>query len=362
MAVLVEAVSVFAVLQELAEKGRLDVEDFRYMAGRGGKEKDKAARLLVDKDFAGFLIGKGGEKIRRLRDQTGAVLQFRGPAEEVALKLQQEQRVLDIRGRPGERDQAVRAALQEMEAAATTLLVPLAVPEALVEEAVKSAGVTMRYDITSLDERAVVLEGDAANRLAAVLALLAKADAYGSAKVAKPSAAAPAEAAPELVPKPGPERKLEPESGKVYSFEEFQKAFAAEYSEKDIEDYWRDACQAIPASPEGSGRQTQPPAAARATAAAPTAAATEVTVAPRTAAEAPATGAPASAPAATVRAPATTAPVTEAPNGIRSPAAICSGHIAEALCWKTPQSLSSTCCFQAKLFEAHWSHMATSQR
>lgn len=357
MAVLVEAVSVFAVLQELAEKGRLDVEDFRYMAGRGGKEKDKAARLLVDKDFAGFLIGKGGEKIRRLREQTGAVLQFRGPAEEVALKLQQEQRVLDIRGRPGERDQAVRAALQEMEAAATTLLVPLAVPEALVEEAVKSAGVTMRYDITSLDERAVVLEGDAANRLAAVLALLAKADAYGSAKVAKPSAAPPAEAAPELVPKPGPERKLEPESGKVYSFEEFQKAFAAEYSEKDIEDYWRDACQAIPASPETSGRQTQPPAAARATAAAPTAAATEVTVAPRTAAEAPATGAPASAPAATVRAPA-----TEALNGIRSPAAICSGHIAEALCWKTPQSLSSTCCFQAKLFEAHWSRMATSQR
>ena len=201
------------------------------------------------------MIGKGGEKIKRLRDQTGAVLQFRGPTEEVALKLGQEQRVLDIRGRPGDRDQAVKAALQELEASTTTLLVPLAVPEALVEEAVKSAGVSMRYDVTSLDERAVVLEGDTANRLAAVLALLAKADEYGSAKVAKPVTPPPAPREPEAAapaPKPGPERKLEPESGKVYTFEEFQKAFAVEYSEKDIEDYWRDACQAIPASPEGS--------------------------------------------------------------------------------------------------------------
>ena len=44
-----EAVSVFAVLQDLVEKGRLDMDDFRYMAGRGAKDKDKAARLLVDK-------------------------------------------------------------------------------------------------------------------------------------------------------------------------------------------------------------------------------------------------------------------------------------------------------------------------
>lgn len=50
---------------------------------------------------------------------------------------------------------------------------------------------------------------------------------------------------------------MEPESGKVFTFQEFRVAFAKEYSEKDIVDYWRDACQPVPAVPEQTETQNK---------------------------------------------------------------------------------------------------------
>ncbi|CAJ1342314.1 unnamed protein product [Effrenium voratum] len=277
-----------AVLQELADKGRVQPDDFCYTPGRtpapratsrGAFTSSPAARFLVSKTFAGFLIGKGGEKITRLRDRTGATLQFRGSIEEVTLSLDPDQRILDIRGTAEERDQAVRACFVEMDQASlpnTVLLLPLAVPEVPLQEAVSAAGACvaqMQDDSVASPEsteRVMRLEGDLEARLAAVLALLAKADAYGPIPASKPSPS------PTPSPSPGPtppktanaagtrpevvqtssslpdrsgEKRLEPESGNVYTFEEFRKAFSGEYSEKDIEDYWRDACKAIPEKP-----------------------------------------------------------------------------------------------------------------
>ena len=291
-----------AVLQDLADKGRVQADDFCYIPGRaatatrsrvGASSSSLSfARFLVEKDFAGFLIGKGGEKIKRLRDQTGATLQFRGPAEEVTLILGQDQRVLDIRGSADERNEAIRACFVEMDAASmstTRLLLPLACPEVPLQEAAKAAGasIEMLDDIVSPEssERVVLLGGDSSIRMAAVLALVTKADAYSTnapvtqanqanqANQAKttqtnqtnqtnqtqadqalprPSSSLNGESRqtqsqPEpIVPSVDPvEKKLEPESGKVFTFQEFRVAFAKEYSEKDIVDYWRDACQPV---------------------------------------------------------------------------------------------------------------------
>lgn len=285
------------VLQDLAEKGRVQPDDFRYIPGRqsaprpvrGTFSSAPAARLIVEKEFAGFLIGKGGEKIKRIRDQTGATLQFRSSAEEVTLTLAPEQRVLDIRGSSQERDLAVKACFVEMDAASmhsTRLLLPLAVPEIPLEEAVVAAGASVGQiqdeSIASPEssERVVRLDGDSSARLAAVLALLAKADVHApvsNSQAPKPvspvrpapvteqihpsrgdSPVRPARVTEQVQPsqgnglersasiQPRMEKKLEPESGKVFTFPEFQKAFATEYSEKDILDYWRDACKPVP--------------------------------------------------------------------------------------------------------------------
>ena len=300
-----------AVLQDLADKGRVQADDFCYIPGRAANAATRGsrvgasssslsfARFLVEKDFAGFLIGKGGEKIKRLRDQTGATLQFRGPAEEVTLILGQDQRVLDIRGSADERNEAIRACFVEMDAASmstTRLLLPLACPEVPLQEAAKAAGASIEIldDIASPEssERVVLLGGDASTRMAAVLALVTKADAYSTnapvtqanqanpANPANPAQANPANPgqanqtqADQAVPRPSSslngesrqsqsqpeplvplvdpvEKKLEPESGKVFTFQEFRVAFAKEYSEKDIVDYWRDACQPVPEQTE----------------------------------------------------------------------------------------------------------------
>jgi hypothetical protein len=45
------------------------------------------------------------------------------------------------------------------------------------------------------------------------------------------------------------ERRLDPDNGKVYSWKEFRARFEKEYSSKDMEDYWRDACRLL-VSPE----------------------------------------------------------------------------------------------------------------
>jgi len=291
-----------AVLQDLADKGRVQADDFFYIPGRAATATRSRgassgslsfARFLVEKDFAGFLIGKGGDKIKRLRDQTGATLQFRGPAEEVTLILGQDQRVLDIRGSADERNEAIRACFVEMDAASmstTRLLLPLACPEVPLQEAAKAAGasIEMLDDIASPEssERVVLLGGDSSIRMAAVLALVTKADAYSSnapvtanANQAKtnqtnqtnqtadqaprPSSSLNGESRPQsqpptpVVPSVDVEKKLEPESGKVFTFQEFRVAFAKEYSEKDIVDYWRDACQPVPAVPEQTETQNK---------------------------------------------------------------------------------------------------------
>eukprot|EP00435_Cladocopium_sp_Y103_P041512 s33_g11.t1 len=281
-----------AVLQDLADKGRVQADDFCYIPGRAAtatrtgrvgasSSSLSCARFLVEKDFAGFLIGKGGDKIKRLRDQTGATLQFRGPAEEVTLILGQDQRVLDIRGSTDERNEAIRACFVEMDAASmssTRLLLPLACPEVPLQEAAKAAGasIEMLDDIASPEssERVLLLGGDSSIRMAAVLALVTKADAYSTnapvtqanqanqANQVKTNQTQTDQAMPKpsslngesrqsqgqspVVPSVDVEKKLEPESGKVFTFQEFRVAFAKEYSEKDIADYWRDACQPVP--------------------------------------------------------------------------------------------------------------------
>ena len=279
-----KAVLCNAVLQELAEKGRIQLEDFSYIPGRTprltrGSLSCCPARFLVEKDFAGFLIGKGGDKIKRLRDQTGATLQFRGPAEEVTFILSPDQRVLDIRGAVNERNDAVTACFTEMDAASiqtTRLLLPLGFPEVPLQEAVKGAtaatscatGVSVEFqdDILSPEsrERVVLLTSpDSSVRLAAVLALLTKAEAYEAPKevpqtsqtshtsqtqaTVHPLPQVPKVSSPDKQPSQvAGEKRLEPESGNVYTFQEFCQAFAAKYSEKDIHDYWRDACQPAP--------------------------------------------------------------------------------------------------------------------
>ena len=278
-----KAVLCNAVLQDLAEKGRIQLEDFCYIPGRTprltrGSLSCCPARFLVEKDFAGFLIGKGGDKIKRLRDQTGATLQFRGPAEEVTFILSPDQRVLDIRGAVNERNEAVTACFTEMDAASiqtTRVLLPLGFPEVPLQEAVKGAtaatscatGVSVEFedDILSPEsrERVVLLTSpDSSVRLAAVLALLTKAEAYEAPKEVQTSQATvhplpvPKVSSPDKQPSQvAGEKRLEPESGNVYTFQEFCQAFAGKYSEKDIHDYWRDACQPAPDGHQDPKRQ-----------------------------------------------------------------------------------------------------------
>lgn len=50
------------------------------------------------------------------------------------------------------------------------------------------------------------------------------------------------------------ERRRETETGKIYTFEEFQKAFAGDYSAEDIAAYWRDACEPMPSEPDQEGK------------------------------------------------------------------------------------------------------------
>eukprot|EP00438_Fugacium_kawagutii_P029101 Skav229064 [mRNA] locus=scaffold2611:260766:261731:- [translate_table: standard] len=161
----------------------------------------------------------------------------------------------------------------------TKLLLPLALAEVPLQEAAVAAGASaeMQDDVLSPEssERVVHLTGDSSARLAAVLALLTKADSYAPSLSQAPQATQASQVqTPQAPPKlsevrgseksQGPkgveplestsalpsteEKKLEPESGKIFTFQEFRVAFAKEYSEKDIHDYWRDACQPIPDS------------------------------------------------------------------------------------------------------------------
>ncbi|CAE7217789.1 FUBP3 [Symbiodinium sp. CCMP2592] len=279
------------VLQDLADKGRVNADDFRYIPGRtpaprlgsrGTFSSCAAARFLFDKEFAGFIIGKGGEKITRIRDQTGATLQFRGSAEEVALFLGPDDRILDIRGTATQRNQAVEFCFKEMESAPqpipeTRVFIPLAVPEAPLEETVARTGASCSLSqdvhITSPEssERIVRLEGAPSERLAATLGLLAKADEYATASApsARPHVAAvaprtdrpngitassvPSVIVPQSKTEDSSEQRIEPETGKAYTFAEFRVAFAATYSEQDICDYWRDACTPVQKREQGGG-------------------------------------------------------------------------------------------------------------
>ena len=283
-----QAVLANDVLQDLADKGRVNADDFRYIpgrtpaprvGGRGAFSSCAAGRFLFDKEFAGFIIGKGGEKITKIRDQTGATLQFRGPAEEPALFLGLDDRILDIRGTPTQRNQAVECCFKEMDAApqsiqSTRILIPQAVPEAPLEESVARTGAScsLSQDLHMASpeslERVVRLEGTPSERLAAALGLLVKADEYAPPNAPAASARPPVAVATPRVERPtngtvaaapkaasamctdgklddAAEMRIEPETGKAYTFSEFCVAFAATYSEKDICDYWRDACTPV---------------------------------------------------------------------------------------------------------------------
>eukprot|EP00930_Biecheleria_cincta_P048366 TRINITY_DN33691_c0_g1_i1.p1 TRINITY_DN33691_c0_g1~~TRINITY_DN33691_c0_g1_i1.p1 ORF type:complete len:675 (-),score=109.27 TRINITY_DN33691_c0_g1_i1:37-1767(-) len=295
------AILTHAVLQDLADKHRLQADDFRYISGRqapsrGGSRMGSThppARFAVARGLAGFLIGKGGEKIKRLRDETGATLQFRGPDEEpaLALSLSDDERVLDIRGSQEQRDLAVQACWRELDAAPdppqnTKLLVPTNMERIPIEEAAATACATLtlgkdtRVGSPEPGEVIALLEGAAAARLAASLAILARVDALGG--LASPASATPARQAAPASPARqaalpstqggiGPaspdrqvrtdapireqaasntheERRTEPESGKAFTFAEFQKEFTGKYTETEIREYWRDACKPISAS------------------------------------------------------------------------------------------------------------------
>lgn len=107
--------------QQLANQNKLKEDDFIYIPGRQnmtarpiprGGLSGLSARLLVSKSAAGYLIGKAGQKVRELKEESGAQLQFRNAEEELALALSEDERVLEIRGGAQERDQGVRVVKQ----------------------------------------------------------------------------------------------------------------------------------------------------------------------------------------------------------------------------------------------------------
>lgn len=69
----------------------------------------RTARFLVSRNIVGFVIGRGGTKIREMREQTGANIQFRDAEEEKGVQLQEEERVLEVRGDADQRNQAACA-------------------------------------------------------------------------------------------------------------------------------------------------------------------------------------------------------------------------------------------------------------
>merc|ERR1719253_336106 len=46
------------------------------------------------------------------------------------------------------------------------------------------------------------------------------------------------------------EERVEPETGKAFTWPAFKIEFSKVYSEKDVADYWRDACKPVPKKPK----------------------------------------------------------------------------------------------------------------
>merc|ERR1719440_902382 len=67
------------------------------------------------------------------------------------------------------------------------------------------------------------------------------------------------------------EQRIEPETGKAFTFKDFEAEFSKTYKPDEIRDYWRDACKVVPKKPRAdrvenkqssaaTERVTKPPA------------------------------------------------------------------------------------------------------
>mmetsp|Transcript_10380 Transcript_10380/g.16546 ORF Transcript_10380/g.16546 Transcript_10380/m.16546 type:complete len:715 (-) Transcript_10380:26-2170(-) len=299
-----------AVLQELAERDRVKEDDFIFIPGRQnaaprpiprGGLSGLSARFVVSKGAAGYLIGKGGQKVKEMKDESGANMQFRNAEEEPGVCLAEDDRVLEIRGGAQERDQGVRVVLAAMDQMPdppreSRLLVPTTLDRSLVESAAASASVELKLGVDTRlgspepGEVIAELDGPMFARSKAILGILALVDsqAGGSAPSRPPSrpdtrspqfgsvnsssltlhAADPAvpdslkEETPSVDDIPAPlsraggvadeaqeeEERIEPETGKAFTWSEFQVEFSKTYTADEVRDYWRDACKPVPKS------------------------------------------------------------------------------------------------------------------
>jgi len=272
-----------AVLQELAERDRVKEDDFRYIPGRQnapprpvsrGGASGLNARFIVSKSTAGFLIGKGGEKIKQLKEESGAFMQFRNAEEEPALCLTDEERVLEVRGSIAEREQGVRVLMAAMDQMSqepqtnTRMLVSSRLEPAMLEEAAASANVQLTLGADASGEVIATLDGPMFSRSKAIFAMLALLDtqaggapprmesrpSFGTASPPKEQAPARAPEVPIAAAHPvkqvgddgEEEERIEPETGKAFKWAAFQVEFSKIYSPKDVLDYWRDACKIAP--------------------------------------------------------------------------------------------------------------------
>jgi len=252
-----------------------------------------SARFIVVGGVAGFVIGKGGARIRTIKEESGANLQFRNAEEEPFVVLNSDERVLEIRGSPEQRDKAVRAvfaAIDDMQdpPREMKMLVSTTLESSTLDQAAASASATLslgmdtRLGSPEPGEVVATLQGVPPARLAAATAILGLVDAQPDGDDAgvrlmqqqqqqqqqhkfSERAESRAHASPvstEHRPKETEpstalearhmdgaeeeeERRTEPETGKDYTFAEFKVAFASQYTETEIQEYWRDACKPV---------------------------------------------------------------------------------------------------------------------
>lgn len=304
------ALMAMAVLQEFADRDKISQDDFKYIPGRSATPRPPsragsgpAARFIVPKGVTGYIIGRGGEKIRNMKEQTGAYIQIRGNDDEPNTGLTEEERSLEIRGDPESRAQGVKAVFVEMDQMPdppndVRMLVPSIVPitasdfangaevEVSVDSAVRGSG--------AQQEKVVVISGPVFPRLKVVFSILTLMDeeigARGSSESppiqasSKPNSgglssvqttspreavsggsgeSAPIQASSkpnsgglsspqtntprEVVSENSVEElRREPETGKVFTFIQFKSEFRNIYTDTEIRDYWRDACTCVP--------------------------------------------------------------------------------------------------------------------
>lgn len=285
-----------AVLQELVDRQRLGEDDFRYIAGKATGitsfprgTQSTGARFVVPRGVAGFVIGKGGMKIRELKERTGASIQFRNAEEDPSLGLAETDRLLEIRGTAEQRSDGVRVLFEEVDTMPDgpreiRMLTPSDGFEhaATSCETLSSAGLTVQRGGQHGNDVQVILEGPVQVRINAVLAILELPDvprvSTAISEATQPGARVTASnvdgrgvsatssggAGPMLNARvqvksttdDAEERRLDEDSGKVFTFREFQASFAGKYTADEIRDYWRDACK--PVAPNAQSRSAEP--------------------------------------------------------------------------------------------------------